>query len=189
MVTKSRWKQSVTEHVWYWCLLYTNIVISGMVAARGASGLRSSMLLLLLATLAAIAPLTVEAPLASAVGWGGSTASSSSSSIARSLDKAATALLTWHLGRVVVGFCPILKTLTLVTLNLKRLIILVIVMRVVVVVVQDVLIVLWRVRVRVIRVGALFDNKVSTGILDYLLPLCPDFLILDLRGTPLNSIN
>ena len=49
-------------------MLATTIVITGMVAARGASGFRPSMLLLLLTTLAAIASLTVEAPLAATVG-------------------------------------------------------------------------------------------------------------------------
>ena len=63
------------------------------------------------------------------------------------------------------------------------------VVRVVARLVEHVLVVLGRVGVGVVSVGALLNDEVSARVLDDLLPFCTNFLILNLWGTLLNSLH
>ena len=63
------------------------------------------------------------------------------------------------------------------------------VVRVVARLVEHVLVVLGRVGVGIVSVGALLNDEVSARVLDDLLPFCTNFLILNLWGTLLNSLH
>ena len=63
------------------------------------------------------------------------------------------------------------------------------VVNIMVLLMQDVLVMLGRVLLGIISIGALFNDKVSARVLDYLLPLGPNFLILNLWSATVNSLH
>ena len=67
--------------------------------------------------------------------------------------------------------------------------VLLLVIRVMTRLVEHVLVVLGRVGVGVVSVGALLNDEVPARVLDNLLPFCTYFLILNLWGTLLNSLH
>ena len=120
--------------------------------------------------------------------------------------------MTWHLvlvlvlarvvvavRRVIGGFLTVFITFILnVFGRLARLLVVaalhlmmgvLLVVRVVARLVEHVLVVLGRVGVGVVSVGALLNDEVSARVLDDLLPFCTNFLILNLWGTLLNSLH
>ena len=125
--------------------------------------------------------------------------------VASSLREA-SALLTWHLvivlvlarivdRRIIGGFLTVFITFVLKVFGrLARLLVealmgVLLVVRVLTRLMKHVLVILRRVGVGVISVGALLNDEVPARVLDNLLPFCTNFLILNLWGTLLNSLH